>query len=319
MQAFELTILNWIQTHLRCGVLDAVMVPVSRICDHGEVWILLAAILLAIPKTRKLGTCMACGLALDLLFCNLALKPLIGRVRPFAVNPTVSLLIPPPMDASFPSGHTQNIVGTSASIFASRKETWVRIVCIVLMVLVPFSRMYLGVHTPLDVGVAFLTALALAAALYPAFRTESAAKKTVPWLLLGVAVLCGGYLIYASSLARCDWPAGSEDLSNITHGLKNAYTMLGALLGFLIVYIADEKKLHFDVRAPFWGQVLKLVLGLALIVGIKAGLKPLLVSLFAGSQAESFVRYFLLVLFAGIVWPLTFPFFAKLGRKGNAA
>ena len=134
-----------------------------------------------------------------------------------------------------------------------------------------------------------------------------------------VAVLCGGYLIYASSLARCDWPEGSEDLSNITHGLKNAYTMLGALMGFLIVYIADEKKLHFDVRAPFWGQVLKLVLGLALIVGIKAGLKPLLVSLFAGSQAESFVRYFLLVLFAGIVWPLTFPFFAKLGRKGNAA
>ena len=74
-------------------------------------------------------------------------------------------------------------------------------------------------------------ALALAAALYPAFRTESAAKKTVPWLLLGVAVLCGGYLIYALSLARCDWPEGSEDLSNITHGLKNAYTMLGALLG----------------------------------------------------------------------------------------
>ena len=134
-----------------------------------------------------------------------------------------------------------------------------------------------------------------------------------------VAVLCGGYLIYASSLARCDWPAGSEDLSNITHGLKNAYTMLGALLGFLIVYIADEKKLHFDVRAPFWGQVLKLVLGLALLLGIKAGLKPVLAALFAGSQAESFVRYFLIVLFAGIIWPLTFPFFAKLGRKGKAA
>ena len=137
--------------------------------------------------------------------------------------------------------------------------------------------------------------------------------------LLGAAALCGGYLLYASAQARCDWPAGSEDLANITHGLKNAYTMLGALLGFLIVYIADEKKLHFDVRAPFWGQVLKLVLGLALSAGIKAWLKPLLVSLFAGSQAESFVRYFLLVLFAGIVWPLTFPFFAKLGRKGNAA
>ena len=137
--------------------------------------------------------------------------------------------------------------------------------------------------------------------------------------LLGAAALCGGYLLYASAQARCDWPAGSEDLANITHGLKNAYTMMGALLGFLIVYFADEKKLRFDVHAPFWGQVLKLVLGLALIVAIKAGLKPLLVTLFAGSQAESFVRYFVIVIFAGIVWPLTFPFFANIGKKGKAA
>ena len=253
---------------------------------------------------------------------NQFLKILCRVPRPWVLDPGFTIVESARAAAtgySFPSGHTQNAVGTFGAIGLLAKRRWVKIACLALVLLVPFSRMYLGVHTPLDVGVAFLTALALAAALYPAFRTESAAKKTVPWLLLGVAVLCGGYLIYASSLARCDWPEGSEDLSNITHGLKNAYTMLGALLGFLIVYIADEKKLHFDVRAPFWGQVLKLVLGLALIVGIKAGLKPLLVSLFAGSQAESFVRYFLLVLFAGIVWPLTFPFFAKLGRKGNAA
>ena len=129
MQAFELTILNWIQAHLRCGVLDAVMVPVSRICDHGEVWILLAAILLAIPKTRKLGACVACGLALDLLFCNLVLKPLIGRVRPFAVNPTISLLIPPPTDASFPSGHTAASFASVAALktanaFGSQHWRW---------------------------------------------------------------------------------------------------------------------------------------------------------------------------------------------------
>ena len=242
--------------------------------------------------------------------------------RPWVLDPDFAIVEAARAAAtgySFPSGHTQNAVGTFGAIALQTKQRWVRWACIALLLLVPFSRMYLGVHTPLDVGVAFLTALALAAALYPAFRTEAAAKKTVPWLLLGAAALCGGYLVYASSLARCDWPAGSEDLSNITHGLKNAYTMLGALLGFLIVYIADEKKLHFDVRAPFWGQVLKLVLGLALLLGIKAGLKPVLAALFAGSQAESFVRYFLIVLFAGIIWPLTFPFFAKLGKKGKAA
>ena len=223
--------------------------------------------------------------------CNQFLKLAFRIPRPWVLDPEFQIVEAARADAtgySFPSGHTQNIVGTTASLFACRKEKWVRIVCAVLMVLVPFSRMYLGVHTPLDVGVSFVLALALAAALYPAFRTEQRAKKATPWILL-------------------------------THGLKNAYTMMGALLGFLIVYFADEKKLRFDVHAPFWGQVLKLVLGLALIVAIKAGLKPLLVTLFAGSQAESFVRYFVIVIFAGIVWPLTFPFFANIGKKGKAA
>ena len=96
MQGFELEILNWIQAHLRCGVLDAAMPAVSWICNHGEVWILLAAALLVMPKTRKAGTCLACALVLDLLLCNLWLKPWIGRVRPFAVNPGIQLLIAPP-------------------------------------------------------------------------------------------------------------------------------------------------------------------------------------------------------------------------------
>lgn len=302
----------------RCGALDTFF---SSLTYFGsEIAFMAAALLIFWCVDKRQGYYVFLVGALGTI-CNQFLKLAFRIPRPWVLDPDFQIVEAARADAtgySFPSGHTQNIVGTTASIFASRKEAWVRIVCIVLMVLVPFSRMYLGVHTPLDVGVAFLTALALAAALYPAFRTEAAAKKTVPWLLLGAAALCGGYLVYASSLARCDWPKGSEDLSNITHGLKNAYTMLGALLGFLIVYIADEKKLHFDVRAPFWGQVLKLVLGLALLLGIKAGLK-VLAALFAGSQAESFVRYFLIVLFAGIVWPLTFPFFAKLGRKGNAA
>ena len=128
MQAFELTILNWIQAHLRCGVLDAVMVPVSRICDHGEVWILLAAILLAIPKTRKLGACMACGLALDLL---------------------LSLLIPPPVDASFPSGHTAASFASVAALKTANSRLWKP--ALALAVVIALSRLYLYAHWPTDI------------------------------------------------------------------------------------------------------------------------------------------------------------------------
>ena len=88
MQAAELAILNWIQAYLRCGLLDTMLPWVTHLCDHGEIWILLAAMLLAFPKTRRAGACVACALVLDLLLCNIWLKPMIGRIRPFVLGGT---------------------------------------------------------------------------------------------------------------------------------------------------------------------------------------------------------------------------------------
>ena len=304
---------------IRTPVLDKIMSVITLL--GGELFFMVIAVTVFWCVSKREGYyLMIVGFFGTVI--NQFLKILCCVPRPWIKDPDFTIVESARAEAtgySFPSGHTQNAVATYGGIARYTRRSWLRVVLVVLAVLIAFSRMYLGVHTPLDVGVSFVLALALAAALYPVFRTEQTAKKATPWILLGAAALCGGYLLYASAQARCDWPAGSEDLANITHGLKNAYTMMGALLGFLIVYFADEKKLRFDVHAPFWGQVLKLVLGLALIVAIKAGLKPLLVTLFAGSQAESFVRYFVIVIFAGIVWPLTFPFFAKLGKKGKAA
>ena len=91
--------------------------------------------------------------------------------------------------------------------------------------------------------------------------------------------------------------------------------MAGAVLGLLLVYAVDRYKLHFETKAPFAGQLLKLVLGLALVLVIKAGLKAPLHALFDGSYVADMVRYFLMVVFAGCVWPMTFPLFARIGKK----
>ena len=93
MQAFELSILDWFQTHLRCGFLDAVLPPITHTCDHGELWILLAVVLLLWKKKRQSGLAVGGALVLDVVSCNVILKPLIGRIRPFAVNPAVELLV----------------------------------------------------------------------------------------------------------------------------------------------------------------------------------------------------------------------------------
>ena len=149
MQTMELFILDWIQAHLRCGFLDAVLPIISWTANHGEIWILLALALVLRKSSRRQGWTVALALVLDLVCCNLLLKPLIGRVRPFAVNPAVELLVSPPLDASFPSGHT---AASFAAVFALRgsgRPLWKP--ALAVAVLIAFSRLYLYVHWPSDV------------------------------------------------------------------------------------------------------------------------------------------------------------------------
>ena len=149
MQAAEFAILDWIQAHLRCGFLDAVLPAISRTANHGELWIILAVILLLIRGQRKYGASVACGLILDLVSCNIILQPLIGRIRPFAVNGLLELLIAAPTDASFPSGHT---AASFAAVFALKtagSPLWKPALAVALVI--AFSRLYLYVHWPSDV------------------------------------------------------------------------------------------------------------------------------------------------------------------------
>ena len=149
MQGVELAILDWMQMHLRCEFLDTIIPLISRLADHGEVWILLAGVLLVSRGQRLYGGAVAFGLTLDLIACNLILKPLVGRLRPFLLNPDVALLITPPGDASFPSGHTAASFAAVFALKAAGSPLWKP--ALVLAVLIAFSRLYLYVHWPSDV------------------------------------------------------------------------------------------------------------------------------------------------------------------------
>lgn len=149
MQALEFAILDWIQLHLRRGFLDALLPFITHLCDHGEIWILLVLVLLAIRRTRRQGAALACGLVLDLLACNLLLKPLVGRVRPFTLRPEMALLVEAPLDASFPSGHTAASFAAILALRASGSPLWKPALALALVI--TFSRLYLYVHWPSDV------------------------------------------------------------------------------------------------------------------------------------------------------------------------
>ena len=246
---------------------------------------------------------------------NQFLKLFFRIPRPWVLDPDFTIVESARAAAtgySFPSGHTQNIVGTMSCVVLMTKQTKIRIVAIVLMILVPFSRMYLGCHTPLDVGVSFILAVALAFALRPV-TVKSEQKPYLSWSILVLSLIV--ILIYWAFVTFYSFPS-DIDAENLYSGTKNAYTILGCFIGLIAVKVLDDRFIHFRVEAVWWAQILKVALGLILIVGVRVGLKAPLQAIMPEFPASA-VRYFFMVLFAGAVWPLTFPWFAKLGEKGD--
>ncbi|MDO5548004.1 MAG: phosphatase PAP2 family protein [Eubacteriales bacterium] len=145
----ELSILDAIQTNLGCDFLDVVMPRITALGNKGAVWIGITFLLLLFPKTRRAGVTAAIGLVLELLVCNLALKPLVARTRPCDINTAVSLLIARPRDFSFPSGHTGASFAVVSALYFRQNRLWIP--GLVLAVLIGFSRLYLYVHYPSDV------------------------------------------------------------------------------------------------------------------------------------------------------------------------
>ena len=145
----EIHILDMIQ-NLRTPIGDVVVPLITRLGDAGIIWIILTVLLLIIPKTRKTGVIMMTALLVDVLLCNVFIKNLVARTRPFDVNTTVQLLVAKPRDYSFPSGHTAaSFASVTALYLAGEKKMWRA--ALVLAVLIALSRLYLYVHYPTDV------------------------------------------------------------------------------------------------------------------------------------------------------------------------
>ena len=210
---------------------------------------------------------------------------------------------------SFPSGHTTSAVGTFGSIAVSSRKRWAQVLSVTVAVLVGISRMYIGVHTPADVLVGALTSILLIVLLRNVVLSGSEkGMKVIIAVMIAVAI---GLLAFVELYP---FPA-DVDVHNLESGLKNAYTMIGCMVGVAVVYTVDIKYLDFQTKAVWWAQILKAALGLLLVLAVKEGLRSPLDAMFAGHMIARAVRYFLIVIVAGIIWPLTFNWFSRLGRK----
>lgn len=298
----------YILENLRVPVLNEFMLAITYFGD--EIAFLVAALVLFWCVDKRKGYYI---LAVGFIgtMANQFMKLWFRIPRPWVLDENFTILEQAREAAtgySFPSGHSQSAVGTFGGIAATTKNKVIRVIAIAIAVLVPFSRMYIGVHTPLDVLVAAAMAVVLIFVLRPVMLGYEG--KYIPWLLGIMTVLAVAFLCFVEFYS---FPA-DMDAHNMASGIKNAYTLIGALVAFLIVYMVDEKWMHFPVKAIWWAQIIKVAAGLGLVLAVKSGLKTPLEALFGESVGRA-ARYFLIVIVAGVLWPLTFKWFAKLGSK----
>lgn len=289
----------------------------SVITYLGSEWLFIAAAVIVFWCVNKRDGyyLLAAGLLGTVL--NQFLKITCRVARPWVRDPHFTIVESARAGAtgySFPSGHSQNVTVVMGCLARTVKKTWVRVVSVVCIVLVCFSRMYLGVHTPADVAVGMACALVLVWGLYPIFRRSG--EK--PWLVTAVfafaAAVSLGAVLYVELYP---WDAG-VDAENLASAVKNSYTMLGCALGVLVGQPIERRYVNFDTRAPWWGQVIKCAAGIGIVLGGKAALKAPLLALLGGHAAATAVRYFLVVLVAIVVWPMTFSWF-RGKRQGGAS
>lgn len=295
---------------IRTPFWNGVMSAVTQL--GGEVIFIVAAVVVFWCVSKWEGYYL-----MTIAFCGTVLNQflkLICRVpRPWVRDPNFTIVESARVEAtgySFPSGHTQNAVGLFGGMARWGGRRWVRLGLTALALVIAFSRMYLGVHTPADVGVSLVLAAALVLGLYPLMRRAQEKPRYMGYVLAAMLVVSGAFVVFVET---CGFPA-DMDAENLASGIGNAWKMLGAVAGMTLAWLLDRRYIHFETQAVWWVQVLKVVVGMALLLAIKSGLKAPLLALLGHEGLAGGVRYFLLVLVAGAVWPLVFRPMSKWGK-----
>lgn len=212
---------------------------------------------------------------------------------------------------SFPSGHTQAVMASLGCPARFTKSKVLRWISIALILLTALSRMYLGVHTPADVGVSLLIGTILLFVLYPVFQKCDEKPIYIIAIMAGFVILSFLYLLFVELHT---WPS-DIDPHNLSSGVKNGYLLFGCSLGMLLSCIIEQKYIRFEEKAVWWVQLLKVGIGLLLVLALKSGLKPLLEPIFKGHISATALRYFLIVVFAACIWPMTFNWFKRFSTR----
>ncbi len=285
MFKFELDVLLFLQ-NIRTDILNVLLQGITMLGEEVVMVLVIAILYFCIDKkfAQKLFfvTVSSAGI-------NGIIKNLVRFPRPFATGKIICVREDTATGYSFPSGHTQTFASMSTTIAKKLKKPLVTFLVGILIVLVAFSRMYLGAHYPSDVVVGAVLGVVLA--LIGTSLFDKVENKKV--LYLATIILLTPFAVLF--------------LINPDEHFEDFYKIFGMLIGFLLAVMFEEKYAPLEYNVSWWKKVLRVVLGVGFALAVKEGVKLLNIfdSLRMNLVFDAF-RYGLLIFVALGICPWIF-------------
>ena len=226
---------------------------------------------------KKFGEYIAYSVLTSVLLNN-AIKDIFKMKRPIGEEGIRTLREETATGYSFPSGHTQGASSFYGAMAIYLKKRVMYIIATVMIILIGFSRLYLGVHYPKDVIVGGILGVLTSLICYKLYnRVENK-------MLLYVIT----FAIFIPALTF----AHSADF------IKG----MGTYLGFIIGIYIEKKYVNFSTEGSTGNKIIRVLLGIVILLVLQLGLKVLLPS----GTIFSFIRYSLISLVGIGVYPMAF-------------
>ena len=242
--------------------------------------------------------------------------------RPFAAHKDFSVVkeaLPTTGGFSFPSGHTQNSTSLFGSLAVMYKKRIVRILCAVMIILVGFSRLYLGAHYPTDILGGFLIGLAILILVSFVFRRfEDRPNLVIVLFAIGTVAMIVTLLLYEYGPLR-GTVEGLEEPERIADMVKNLGICAGCSLAVTICIPIERKYVRFETDAVWWAQILKVAIGLGIVFALAKLMKYPVSAIFGENSLGHVLRYFVPAVFAFCIWPMAFRWFPKRKKPAVTA
>ncbi|MFX1254500.1 MAG: phosphatase PAP2 family protein [Promethearchaeota archaeon] len=285
-------------------LLDFIFQIITLLGDELFIIFLLVVVFWAIEKR------MGFLLAIVLMFSqtlNWLLKSLFALPRPYVEFPSqVNLIGPEELSFAFPSGHSQNIATIWPFLTGWLRNKWLALLTIILIILVPLSRIYLGVHYLSDViGGVFFGLIIVAGYFLLAERLQELwdrftyQQQIVIALLTPLVVFLGIFLIFPTTFVEGRDP-----------GLS-----LGVLFGGFLAIFAEQRYINMETKGvETRAKIFRIILGFPIVIATYFVLSALF-GLIGDSLGVTegllfgllrFVRYAILAIIGIFICPLLF-------------